>query len=141
LKVEVKDYSQALNYLESLGCKNMQSGHQIGVKGKNTYNYLDTVNSLGFISEIVNVTGDFEKPLPDEWYPDNNSYNPLFNKPSHIGIVIKNLSQKIKQYKEIFGLNLLHKEKYNSENVSDMYLYEKRKNYSIKTAFLTWAML
>jgi len=135
LKVGVKDYGYTLNYLESLGFKNIQSGHQIGVKGKNIYNYLNTTGSLGFISEIVNVTGNFKKPLPDAWYPDNNSYNPLFNNPSHIGIVIKNLSQKIKQYKEIFGLNLLHKEKYNSKNVSDMYLYEKRKNYSNKVAF------
>ncbi|GAI04932.1 unnamed protein product, partial [marine sediment metagenome] len=42
--------------------------------------------------------------------------------------------EKIKVYSELFGVKCWHAEEFSSENVDDMHVYGKRKDYSIKVA-------
>lgn len=72
IKLDVSDYYDAFKYFQSLGIKSLQSGHQIGEKGINIFNYLDTKDLFGYICEIVYVSDDFIKPEPDYWYPKAN---------------------------------------------------------------------
>ncbi|MHB1274305.1 MAG: VOC family protein [Candidatus Humimicrobiaceae bacterium] len=101
LKFGVKSYRDALQFLDSKNIKIIQVGHQQGDKGKNMYNFLDTQEEFGFITEVVHVTKNFIKPQPDLWYPsDKNNLDPVFIKPSVIGIVVKNIEDKIRKYEE-----------------------------------------
>lgn len=101
LKFGVKSYKDALQFLDSKNIKIIQAGHQQGDKGKNMYNFLDTQEEFGFITEIVHVTRNFIKPQPDSWYPSGkNNFEPVFKKPSVIGIVVKNIEDKINKYEE-----------------------------------------
>ena len=137
LKLGVDNYYDALKYMESLGIKIIQMGHQLGNKGKNMYTYLDTAESLGFIIEVVNVERDFIKPKPDYWFPDNKEVvpKPIFLRPSHVGIVVKDLAYKIKQYKDLFGLKPWTVKEFSNLNVADMYVYGKKKDYALKVGF------
>jgi methylmalonyl-CoA/ethylmalonyl-CoA epimerase len=104
LKFGVKSYREALRFLDLKNIKTIQVGHQQGEAGKNMYNFLDTQKEFGFITEIVHVTKNFIKPKPDLWYPaGRDNFKPVFIKPSVIGIVVKNVEDKIKKYEE-FGL-------------------------------------
>ena len=99
LKLQVNNYNEALDILTAKKINNIQSGDQLGDSGKNIYTFLDTQERLGFITEIVNVTKDFIKPKPDYWYPSEHKvFNPVFIKPSAIGILVKNVETKIKDY-------------------------------------------
>lgn len=101
LKFGVKSYREALQFLDSKNIKIIQVGHQQGDAGKNMYNFLDTQKEFGFITEIVHVTKNFIKPQPDLWFPsDRNNFKPVFIKPSVIGIVVKNIEDKIRKYEE-----------------------------------------
>ncbi len=137
LKLAVEDYCQALEYLESLGIEIIQVGHQLGDSGKNMYTYLDTSDTLGFIIEVVNIEKDFIKPKPDRWFPENKETipEPVFIRPSQVGIVVKDLDGKIKQYSELFGLQPRAVIEFNSTNVADMTLYGKKKDYATKVGF------
>ena len=137
LKLGVDNYFDTLEYLRSIGVKTIQSGHQLGDRGKNMYTYLDTRESLGFIIEIVNITKDFIKPDPDYWFPENKKDIPrsLFKRPDKVGIVVKDLSKKIEQYSNLFGLKSWNVKRFNSSNVSNMYVYEKKRNYSVNIGF------
>lgn len=102
LKFQVKNYKEALNLLTSKNFQNIQSGEQKGDKGKNIYTFIDTEEKLGFITEIVNVTSDFIKPKPDYLYPsENKNLNPIFIKPTAIGILVKNIEAKIQDYENL----------------------------------------
>ena len=137
LKIQVDNYQDTLRFLKLKGIKILQSGHQLGKTGKNIYAYLSTINSLGFIAEIVDVSPDFIKPEPDYWYPDNKEtvLKPALKRLTQIGIVVGNLQKKVKEYSEIFGIGPWYIKKYSSNNISDMYIYGKRKNYSMDIAF------
>ena len=101
LKFGVSDYKEALNFFISRKIKIIQTGHQSGDCGKNIYNFLDTQKEFGFITEIVHVTKNFIKPQPDSWIGSERSdFDPIFIKPSVIGIVVKNIEEKINKYKE-----------------------------------------
>ena len=104
LKFDVKDYKEALNFFTAGNINIIQTGHQLGDRGKNMYNFLDTQKEFGFITEIVNVTKNFIKPRPDSWIGSGQGdFNPVFIKPSVIGIVVKNIDDKVKKYEE-FGI-------------------------------------
>ena len=137
LKLGIENYSKTINYLKSNNIKNIQSGHQLGDLGKNKYTYLDTTKSLGFILEIVDIENDFIKPKPDYWFPDNKKIIPkaVFLRPIKVGIVVKNLSDKIKQYSDLFNLKPWKVKIFDSKNVNVMHVYGKRKNYSMKIGF------
>ena len=139
LKMGVENYWEALEYLESIGIKIIQSGHQLGDRGKNMYTYLETRDSLGFIIEVVNVEKDFIKPEPDSWFPEekNQTPRPVFVRPSQVGIVVKDLKAKIEQYRELFGLEPWTIKEFNKENTTDMHVYGKEKDYAIKAGFYT----
>jgi methylmalonyl-CoA/ethylmalonyl-CoA epimerase len=137
LKLGVDSYKEAMDHLTSIGIEVIQSGHQLGDRGKNIYTYLDARSTLGFIVEIVDVSPDFIKPGPDYWYPENENDipRPIFKKLTHIGIVVKDLSKKVKLYSKLFGMNCLHIEQFSSDNVSDMHVYGERRDYSVNIAF------
>ena len=137
LKLGVDNYYDVLEYMGSLGIKIIQIGHQVGNKGKNMYAYLDTAESLGFILEVVNVEKDFIKPKPDCWFPGNKATipQPIFIRPSHVGIVVKDLDYKIEQYKGLFGLKPWTVKEFSNANVTDMYVYGKKKDYAVKVGF------
>jgi hypothetical protein len=143
LKLDVDDFYEALHFLESRGIKVLQSGHQLGRKGKNIYDYLSIEKSLGFILEIVKVTSDFMKPDPDYWFygkeqlliTDERVARPVFKGPSQVGIVVKDLKEKIEEYSEVYGARPWHVENFSFRNVCDMYVHGKRKKYSMKVAF------
>jgi len=139
LKLGVNNYHYSLNYLISNDIKIIQSGQQLGSAGTNKYIYLQTNDNLGFILEIVDVTTDFIKPEPDYWFPDNkeNIPKPIFKRPSQLGIVVKNLKEKVKIYENIYGFGPWHIEKFNSKNIDDMTVYGKKKDYSMNIAFCT----
>ena len=131
IKLGVENYFKDLKYLNSIGIKSIQSGHQIGNSGKNIYNYLDSREKLGFICEIVHVTKDFIKPLPDYWYYGNNEKSiPIFRNPNHIGIVTNDISKRMKTYSSLFEIVNWELEKFDSSNVSDMTVYGKKIDYS-----------
>jgi len=139
LKLEVDDYFKVIEFLKSNGIKIIQHGEQLGDKGKNIYTYLDTCNSLGFIIEIVQVASDFIKPEPDYWFPLDKKILlvPVFRKVFRIGIVVKNLDNRMKEYKNLFGLNSWVTKEFNFKNISDMHIYGRKKNYEIKAGFYT----
>jgi len=139
LKIGVNNYQDVLSYFASNSIKVIQSGHQLGFEGKNKYTYLETANSLGFILEIVDVTSDFIKPEPDYWYPNDKEKvsKPIFKRVSQVGIVIKNLKEKIKVYEDIYGIGPWHMEKFSSKNIDNMLIYGIRKDYSMNIAFCT----
>ena len=139
LKLGVDNYYDTLEYLESAGIKIIQSGHQLGDKGKNMLSYLDTSDSLGFLLEIVNIEKDFIKPQPDRWFPEDKELmpDPIFLRPNHVGVVVKDLSSKIKQYEDLFGMGPWAVKEFSNKNISDMYVYGKKKDYSVKIGFYT----
>ncbi len=139
LKLGVDNYFEALEYLESIGIKTIQSGNQLGDKGKNMLSYVDTSDSLGFLLEIVNIEKDFIKPQPDRWFPENKEMttDPIFLRPNHLGVVVKDLKGKIGQYEDLFGLGPWTVKEFNSNNISDMHVYGKKKDYSVKIGFYT----
>ena len=101
LKFGVKDYKEAFNFFASKNIELIQSGHQSGDRGKNIYNFFDTQKEFGFISEIVHVTKNFIKPQPQAWIGSGHGvFNPVFIKPSVVGIVVNNLADRIKKYLE-----------------------------------------
>ena len=102
LKLGVDDLKKALDFLGSNNIEVIQSGEQIGGSGKNIYTYVDTKKQFGFITEIVHITRDFIKPDPDHWFPpDNNKFNPIFLRPSAVGIVVKNIEARIRDYQKL----------------------------------------
>jgi len=137
LKLAVVDYWKALEYLESAGIEIIQVGHQLGDKGKNMYTYLDTSDTLGFIIEVVNIEKDFIKPEPDRWFPENKETipSPVFLRPNQVGVVVRDLKNKIDQYTELFGLQPWTVKEFTSGNVTDMSLYGKKKDYAAKVGF------
>lgn len=99
LKFDVRDYQEALDFYRQKGIELIQKGHQQGDKGENVYNFLETTEEFGFITEIVNVTKDFIKPQPDKWVgSERGDFDPIFIRPSVIGIVVKDLDKKLKSY-------------------------------------------
>jgi glyoxalase/bleomycin resistance protein/dioxygenase superfamily protein len=99
LKFGVKDYEKTLNYFKKKNIDLIQVGHQLGDTGKNIFNFFDTKRELGFVTEIVNVTKGFIKPKPDLWIGSElKDYDPVFTRPSVIGLVVKDLEEKIKEY-------------------------------------------
>ncbi|MCL5071148.1 MAG: VOC family protein, partial [Actinobacteria bacterium] len=134
LKLDVDDYDKTLGYLNSIKIRSIQSGYQLGDRGVNIYNYLDTSDQLGFICEIVNISKDFIKPKPDSWFPEVKKYKPIFKKPTSIGIVVSNLSKKINEYSRLFNINKWYLKEIDSSNVEDMHIHGKRMDYSIKLA-------
>jgi methylmalonyl-CoA/ethylmalonyl-CoA epimerase len=104
LKFGVNSYREALRFLDLKNIETIQVGNQQGDAGKNMINFLLTQKEFGFITEIVYVTKNFIKPKPDFWFPEGrNDYKPIFIKPSIIGIVTKNIENRIKKYEE-FGI-------------------------------------
>ncbi|MDD3520659.1 MAG: VOC family protein [Actinomycetota bacterium] len=102
LKLGGQDYKTSLDFFLSKNIKAIQTGHQIGGPGKNIYTFMDTLKELGFITEIVEVTSNFIKPEPEKWYPcDKKDFEPLFKKASMVGILVKNLEDKIKEYEKL----------------------------------------
>jgi len=99
LKFEVDDYKKTLEFFKSKNIELIQTGHQLGDAGKNMYNFFDTEKEFGFTTEIVNVTSDFIKPQPESWVgSDHDDFDPVFIRPSAVGIVVKNLEEKISKY-------------------------------------------
>jgi hypothetical protein len=139
LKLGVDNYYEAIEYMESIGIQIIQSGHQLGDRGKNMYTYLDTSESLGYILEITNVEKDFIKPKPDRWFPENKKMisDPVFIRPKNIGVVVKDLPGKIEQYSGLFGLESWTIKEFYKKNVNDMYIDGKKKDYSVKMGFYT----
>lgn len=137
LKLEVADYYKVIDVFKSNGIKIIQHGEQLGDKGKNIYTYLDTSNTLGFIIELVHVTEDFIKPKPDYWFPLDKeiSVTPIFKNVFRVGIVIKNLKSKMKEYKNLFGLDAVAVKEFNYKNTSDMHIDGIKNNYEIKACF------
>ena len=137
LKLGVDDYYGTISYLESIGIEVIQSGKQIGGEGHNSFTYLDTSDSLGFIIELVDIESNFIKPEPDRWFPDAKAIikEPKFIRPMQIGIVVKNLDNKIEQYRDLFGLNYWTVKEFNEKNISNMNIYGKKKNFSVKAGF------
>jgi hypothetical protein len=137
LKLGVHNYQKILEYFSNNGIKEIQSGHQLGDKGENVYTYLDSRSTLGFIAEIVKVSPDFIKPQPDYWYPEDNSDipEPVFKRLTNIGIVVRDLSKKIEQYENLYGLRCECVKQFNFDNIADMYVYDRRKDYSASIAF------
>lgn len=135
LKLKVKDYFKAIDYLNSKGIKSIQLGHQLGVKGKNIYNYLNTSETLGFITEIVDISQDFIKPEPEYWYPGSSvlNLNSIFLRPTQVGIVVNDLNKKIQIYKELFNLKPDEVLEFSSNN--NIKIYNTSVKYSIKIAF------
>ncbi len=102
LKLGGQDYKTSFDFLASKNIKAIQTGHQTGGTGKNIYTFMDTWKELGFITEIVEVTSDFIKPEPEKWYPDKkNDFKPIFKKASMVGILVKNIERKIKEYEKL----------------------------------------
>lgn len=102
LKLGVDDYIETMDFLASKNINNIQSGHQLGDRGKNIYTYVDSYKKLGFITEIVHVTGDFIKPRPEYWYPPvKMRFEPVFVRPSSVGIVVRDIEAKIRDYKDL----------------------------------------
>jgi methylmalonyl-CoA/ethylmalonyl-CoA epimerase len=132
----VDNHRDTLGYLNSIGIRDIQSGHQLGDEGKNKYTYLDTSDKLGFICEIVDISPDFIKPKPDYWYPNERDANfkPIFIMVAHIGIVVRSISEKIRQYSHLFGLSCLRIEELSSVNIKDMHVYGEKRDYSAKVA-------
>ena len=96
------DHKKALDILGSKDIEIIQSGEQIGGSGRNIYTYIDTKKQFGFITEIVHITRDFIKPDPDNWFPpDNDKFDPIFLRPSAVGIVVKNIEARIRDYQEL----------------------------------------
>ena len=126
LKFTVSNYKDALQFLTRKSAGIIQAGQQLGGPGKNIYNFIDTYKELGFITEIVHVTKNFIKPQPDYFLPaaDIDS-DPVFIKPSEIGMVVKNIEDKIKKYEE-FKIGPWQKYGIGMEN---------DENIKVKTAF------
>lgn len=104
LKFDVDDYKEAMDFLRLKDIDLIQSGHQLGDRGKNIFNFFNTEKEFGFTTEIVNVTKDFIKPQPESWVgSDHGDFSPIFKNPSVIGIAVKNLGEKISKYME-FGI-------------------------------------
>jgi hypothetical protein len=102
LKLGVDDYGKALESLKTRNIKDIQSGHQLGDKGKNIYTYVDSYKKLGFITEIVHITEDFIKPAPEYWYPSRHSqFVPVFIRPSAVGVVVRDVEAKIRDYYDL----------------------------------------
>ncbi|MBM3706165.1 MAG: hypothetical protein FJW66_06550 [Actinobacteria bacterium] len=137
LKLGVENYWKSIDYLESLGVEIMQSGHQLGVRGKNMYTYMNTQSTLGFIVELVNVEKDFIKPEPDCWFPQDKQYvcKPIFKRPIQVGVVVKDLGLKIKQLEDLFGLSPWKIKEFSSRNTTGMHIYGKKKSYATRAGF------
>lgn len=102
LKLGGQDYKTSFDFLVSKNIKAIQTGHQNGGSGKNIYTFMDTWKELGFITEIVEITSDFIKPEPEKWYPEKNKdFKPVFKKASMIGVLVKNIEEKIKEYEKL----------------------------------------
>jgi len=116
IKLGVNDYKETLNFFNRKNIDLIQVGHQLGGPGKNIFHFFDTQEKLGFITEIVSVTEDFIKPQPDYWFP-SETYNlsPSITRPSMVGIVVKNIEEKIKDY-EILSIKSWQIKDFNSEN-------------------------
>lgn len=137
LKLGVDNYFKVMEYFKNNGIKVIQHGEQSGDEGKNIYTYLDTGNTLGFIVEIVHISPDFIKPVPDCWYPADKKILqvPVFKRVIRVGIVVGNLKNKMEEYRDLFGLTSVAVKNFNYKNVSEMHLYGKRRNYEIIAGF------
>jgi hypothetical protein len=61
------------------------------------------------------VTEDFVKPEPDYWHPTKNAkFNPVFIRPSIIGIIVSDIDEKIKEY-DYLGINPWEVHEFNKE--------------------------
>ena len=135
LKLDVENYDQTLKYFDFVGIDSIQSGHQLGDRGESIYNYLETSKRLEFICEITDVSDDFIKPQPDQWYPQKRDYVPIFKRPTHAGIIVKDLNRKIKEYSDYFSMKDWYVKKFDSGLIENTYIHGKRKDYSVKIAF------
>ncbi len=125
LKLEVDGLKETLDFLKSKNIEVIQSGHQLGIEGKNMYYYMDTPKKLAFITEIVHVTKDFIKPEPDSWYPEKDkNFDFVFKGVSQVGIVVRNVLDKIKDYEE-FGIGPWEIREFGPENISNMEILTK----------------
>jgi hypothetical protein len=120
IKLGVDDYDFAEEYLHKAGIKSIQSGHQLGIKGKNIYNYFETSQSLGFILEIANVTNDFIKPNPQYWYPSSGKFksNSVFKGLLGFTLITSNLNSTIKKYSELFGMDRWETKDFSGRNIA-----------------------
>lgn len=99
LKFDVNDYKKAIDFFKARNIDLIQVGHQLDDRGKNMFHFFDTEKKLGFTTEIVNVTEGFIKPQPDSWIGSGHGdFDPVFSRPSVVGIVVKNLEEKIRTY-------------------------------------------
>lgn len=137
LKIEVSDYFEVLEYFKSLNVKIMLHGESLGDRGKNLWTYLDTRDILGFIIEIVKVDPHFIVPKPLYRFPKNRKMfkNPFFKKVSKVGLVVKDLETAIEKYDNLFGLSSWRLREFNNKNLSDINIYGKNKNYSVKVGY------
>ena len=136
LKLGVDDYDFAVNYLQNIGLESIQSGHQLGVKGKNIYNYFDTFKSLGFLLEIVNVTEDFIKPEPQYWYPSKD-FKPtgMFKDTLGFTLVTSDLKNITGKYSELFGMDKWETKEISSKKISDAKISPQYPDYIAKAGF------
>ena len=135
LKLGGQDYKTSLDFLTSKNIKAIQSGHQTGGEGTNTYTFMDTLKELGFITEIVEVTSNFIKPEPEKWYPDEKKdFKPIFKKASMIGIIVSNIEKKIKEYEklEIGPWQIVDFNKIGSSDLNSKIAFCKRENVILK---------
>jgi len=138
LKIEVSDYYKAIDHFKDIGCKEILHGETLGKAGRNLWTYFDTRLVLGFIIEIVKLDPNFVPKKPN--YIINGSGNThnnktILNRVYNVGIVIKNLNKSIKEYRELFGLIPWKIEEYNKENLSNMKLLNKKKDYAYRVGY------
>ena len=65
----------------------------------------------------------------------NYNFNSIFKNVIQVGIIVSNLKKTLEKYSKGYGIGPWYVKKYSGDNVKDMYLYEKRKNYSMNLAF------
>jgi hypothetical protein len=138
LKIEVYDYDKAIEYFKKLGVKEILHGESLGEIGKNLWTYLDTREILGFIIEIVKLDPTFVARKPNYIMNKKNNTKEdktIFRGVSKVGIVTKNLLESIKKYEDLLGLSPWLIEEYNNENLSNMQIYGKNKDYSFKVGY------
>lgn len=100
LKFAVGDYKEAIDFLKSKDIDLIQKGQQQGDRGENIFNFFETTEKLGFVTEIVMVTKDFIKPQPEKWVgADHGDFEPIFIRPSVIGIAVEDIEEKVRKYK------------------------------------------
>ena len=65
----------------------------------------------------------------------NYNFNFIFKNVVQVGIVVSNLRKTLEKYSKDYGIGPWYVRKYSGENVRDMYLHGRRKDYSMNIAF------